>query len=50
MYAHYFEGNGRKFLIITDNVQGRGGKKVSVSGKREARKVAREAGAHPWNF
>lgn len=50
MYAHYYEGCGKKFIVISDNIQGRGGKRIDVSGKREARKVAKMAQAKCWNF
>lgn len=51
MYAHYFARKQEKFVIIArsgrlqDQV-----KTIPVSGKREAKKVARENNAVPWNF
>lgn len=46
MFAHYFE----KQLVITDNVRATGGKTYPVSGKREAKALAKKLNATPWNF
>ncbi|HED1534287.1 MULTISPECIES: hypothetical protein [Enterobacteriaceae] len=49
--AHYFTSGKDKFVIFGEN-----GKftymhpKKSVSGKKEARKLAEETGSTPWNF
>jgi len=47
MYAHYFNN---KTLIITDSNRPVGGKVYNVSGLREARKIAKQHNATPWNF
>lgn len=47
--AHYFAGRSEKILVI--GVDGRlTDEKYPVSGKKEARKLAEELGAKPWNF
>lgn len=59
MYAHYFEGKGRKELIISETPDLRGypltvGTDVAtitrVAGRRQAREIARQHNAKPWNF
>jgi hypothetical protein len=51
MYAHYVSTTKRKLVIISREIQGRDHvKTVEVSGKREARKIAAENNATPWNF
>ena len=49
MTAHYFASKGSKFVIISTNVEPVG-KKIVVAGKAEARKVAKQHNATPWNF
>ncbi len=50
-YAHYFASKKRKYVLITkactpkDPVEN-----IEVSGKVEARKVAADNDATPWNF
>lgn len=41
--AYYYAGRGKKVLTIL-------GLDFPVSGKREARAIAFELGAKPWNF
>ena len=50
LYAHYFKSNKECFLILTCNVQPIGGNTIKVSGKAEARKVAKAHDAIRWNF
>ena len=51
MYANYYATKTQKVVLISTDIQGRNVvKKVSVSGKVEGRKVAKENGAQAWNF
>lgn len=43
MKAYYYASKAFKFLEV-------GSKRFPVSGVREARKLAAELGAQPWNF
>lgn len=47
--AHYFEGRSERVLVIARGPQPKG-EQIAVAGKREARKIAAERGAQPWNF
>ena len=49
MFAHYFTGKGKKFVIISATMQPIG-TKIEVTGKAEAKKIAKEQNAKPWNF
>lgn len=49
MKAHYFQSKTRKVLIISEGFEPVG-KEIQVSGKAEARKLAKEHGAQPHNF
>ncbi|WP_162380018.1 hypothetical protein [Citrobacter sp. NCU1] len=47
--AHYYASRSQKFLVI--GVDGRlTEEKYEVGGKAEARKLASELSAKPWNF
>jgi hypothetical protein len=50
--AHYFVKNGSAFLDITEgpSLSGPHQIRVPVTGKREARRVAAQYNAKPWNF
>lgn len=51
MFAHYISTTKRKLVIISREPAGREHvKTLIVSGKREARKIAAEHSATPWNF
>jgi hypothetical protein len=53
MFAHFYGSKAKGwFLIINNSASIRGDllKQISVSGKREARKIANELGATCWNF
>lgn len=59
MYAHYFEGKGRKELILSTSPDLRGYPEkaetsvvsiMRVDGKRSARAIAKAHSAQPWNF
>lgn len=47
--AHYFASRAVKVLVISEGPQPVG-ERIPVSGKLEARKIAAERGARPWNF
>jgi len=49
MKAHYFQSKTRKILIISEGFSPVG-KEIEVSGKAEARKIAKTHGAEPHNF
>lgn len=49
MLAHYFASKKTKFVVISDGPTPNG-KRIAVSGKVEARKIAKEHDAQPWNF
>ena len=49
MKAHYFASKTDKYLIISEGFQPIG-VKHKVSGKAEARKLAKQHGAEPHNF
>lgn len=53
LYAHYTATRTVKTLLITDSpcpARHAGSKQYTVKGKAEARKIAQEQGAKPWNF
>ena len=51
LYAHYIATKSIKFVLFSKDNQGREiDKKVLVSGKVEARKLAKSEGAIAWNF
>lgn len=47
--AHYFKNSEAAFVIISNDLSPRGNRQI-VSGKREARQIAKQAGAVCWNF
>lgn len=47
--AHYFATKASKKVVISESLSPTG-KEFLVSGKAEARKVARQHDAQPWNF
>lgn len=47
--AHYFASAKRKVVYISETLSPVG-KEIEVSGKVEARKVAEQHNAKPWNF
>lgn len=49
MFAHYFKTAKQSFVIISATYAPTG-LRVDVSGKTEARKVAKAHNAAPWNF
>lgn len=49
MTAHYFASKKVKFVVISETLSPIG-KRIFVSGKTEARRVANEHGAEPYNF
>ena len=49
--VHYFASKSNKFVIIGENGKfTHASPKMSVSGKREANKLAIKLMAKPWNF
>lgn len=50
--AAYYAGCGRKTLLIERVAGGRRTvlEEIAVAGRREARRIAAERGAKPWNF
>lgn len=50
MFTHYYASKAQKIVIITDTPSIQGGKSFKVAGKAEAKKVAKEHNAKPWNF
>jgi hypothetical protein len=51
IYAHYYATKKVKFVIFSDDVQGRNIIiKHVVSGKIEAKKLSKSRGAIAWNF
>lgn len=49
MFAHYVATKNEKFVIIAETNRPIG-QKIVVAGKVEARKVALQNNAKPWNF
>ncbi|ALH23562.1 hypothetical protein AVV50_gp39 [Pseudomonas phage PaMx42] len=49
MFAHYFASKKTKFVVISETNRPEG-QRIAVSGKAEARRVAKERNAQPWNF
>lgn len=49
MFAHYFASKKTKFVVISEGPRP-DGKRIAVAGKVEARKVAAQHNATPWNF
>lgn len=47
--AHYFASRTVKYLVIAEGPRPIG-ERIPVSGKVEARRIAAESGATPWNF
>ena len=50
MYAHYFKQGKKHILVITESPSEVYGTTHTVTGKREARKLAASLNAQPWNF
>ena len=51
MFAHYYGSKSKGFTLrINSDMQPVGGVVVAVSGKAEAKKLAKEHQAQPWNF
>ena len=48
-YAHYFATRGRAFVVISNDARPVG-KEIPVDGKVQARRVAAEHNAKPYNF
>ena len=49
MHAHYFASKKTQYVIISESVRPVG-EKIAVSGKVEARRIAKEHNATPYNF
>lgn len=49
MYAHYFATKKTKFVVISKTTRPEG-QRIAVSGKAEARRIAKAHNAQPWNF
>ncbi len=49
MYAHYFASKGLKYIVISSSPRPVG-EQIAVKGKVEARKVAKQHNASPYNF
>jgi hypothetical protein len=49
MKAHYFSSKSKKVLVISEGPSPVG-REYPVSGKAEARKIAKQHNAEPWNF
>jgi hypothetical protein len=47
--AHYFASRATKVVVIAEGPKPVG-ERIEVAGKLEARKIAAERGATPWNF
>ena len=47
--AHFFKTSSSAFVVISNDLSPRGERRA-VSGKREARQVAKAANAVCWNF
>ena len=51
MKAHYFGSKAKGYTLrVNDNASPRGGKVYRVTGKREARALAKRLKAAPYNF
>lgn len=50
LYAHFYGCKGRGFVIICRSERPVNGIRRECTGKREARKIAREYNAIPYNF
>lgn len=52
MFAHYYKSASNRLhvLEITPTFRVGGGKVIVVKNKAEAKKVAKEHNAKPWNF
>ena len=55
MFAHLYKQSSKInklgwVLIINDSARPIGGTEYQVSGKREARAMAKQYNAQPWNF
>lgn len=48
--AHYYASKAKKTVIVVQEATGFILSEQQVSGRREARKVAAEHNATPWNF
>ena len=51
MFAHYYGSKSKGFTVrINSDMQPVGGLVFTISGKAEAKKLAKEHQAQPWNF
>ena len=51
MKAHYYGSKAKGFTVrITADMRPVGGVVITVAGKAEAKKIAKEHNAQPWNF
>ncbi len=51
MKAHYYGNKQQGYTVrITESMQPVGGFEIKIVGKAEARKVAKQHNAQPWNF
>ena len=48
-YAHYFKA-GKKHELIISTGYSPTGETLQVSGKKEAKQLAKKLNAQPWNF
>lgn len=49
-YAHYYASRKEKIVVISDNLEGKGGLTFDVKSKAEARGLAKAYSAKCWNF
>ena len=49
MYAHYFKSSTGHMLILSQSPRPQG-EAIAVKGKADARKLAKQHNARPWNF
>ena len=48
-FVHYYASKKQKFIIVSQDARPVG-EKITVSGKREARKIVQKLNAEAWNF
>jgi hypothetical protein len=51
LYAHYYASKTTKFVLLSSDIRATENvKRIAVTGKTEAKKIAKANNAQAWNF